>query len=626
MLAEWLNSPWLGLTGGAWYSLAVVLIVFIGLVREVAPADMVILGGAVLLALAGVVTPQEFFAGFSSPGLITVAALFVVGAGLWETGALDRFANWMLGKARTELGALLRMAAPLTGLSAFLNNTTVVAMGLPIIQSWCKKHRVSPSRLLMPLSLLSILGGTCTLIGTSTNLVVHAQLERLHATVTDPALREAVRPMGFFEISWVGLPSALLGVAYIATIGRRLLPDRRDLIQEFGEHSKDYLVNMLVRPECPLAGQRVDDAGLRRLPGLFLVEIAREDRIIAPVAPDQIIRAGDYLTFAGAVSTIVELERIRGLVPATPEAEQGLRLKAKERHYSEAVLSATSPLIGKSIRESNFRTVYNAAVVAVHRGGQRLEGRVGDIVLRPGDTLLLQGGPNFDAAHRHNPDFYLVSGVQEGRPVRHARANASLVLLLILIVLMSMSDSIGVHEAISAMAVGLVMIAIGCLSAGEARQGIAWDVLIAIAASFPLGTALEKTGAASAIAHALVAATQGFGPIGALSAMYLVTAIVTSLITNNAAAVLMFPFAIATAQDLGVDPRPFAFCVAFAASASFSTPIGYQTNLMVYGPGGYRFMDYVRVGLPLNVLLWVVATLLIPLIWPLRPLAVAVVP
>ncbi len=596
-----------------WYTIGVVVLTFIGLVRGF-PTDAVLLGAAILVAVARIISPAEMFSGFSNQGMLTVAALFVISAAMRETGALDRLGRVMLGRIRTERRALLVLAPQVAALSAFLNNTAVVAMLVGLVGDWCRKNHVSPSKLLMPLSYLAILGGMCTLIGTSTNLLVNGLMVGMTRTMQDGAARDALREFSLFELGAVGLPIVLVGAAYLWLVGMRLLPDRRDLLERFEGSLREYLVNMRVEPGCSLIGQQVEEAGLRRLPGLYLIEIVRDGRVIAPVEPDQVLFEGDQLTFTGAVKTIVDLERLRGLVPVQNDIDEAPPVPHANRRYCEAVVSSTSPLLEQTIRDSNFRARYNAAVVAVHRGGTRLAGRVGDIVLRPGDTLLLQTGPHFAAANRNNPGFFLVSSIEEARPVRHNRATIATIMLAALVALMSLHI---LPTAVAAFLVAGLMVGFRCISASDARRAVPWDVLLTIAASFGLGKALENSGVAAGVAGDIVELTRAWGPIAALAAVYLLTTICTETITNNAAAVLLFPFAIAAATQLGVDPRPFAVVVAIAASASFATPIGYQTNMMVYGPGGYRFTDFLRVGLPLNLLVGIVSVCLIPWIWPL---------
>ena len=603
-----------------WFTLGIIGFIFVMMVQGRAPADILLWGGTVLAGLVGIISVEEVVSGFSNKSMLTIAALFVVAAAMRETGALDRVGAHLLGKTQTPRGALLRMTPQIAALSAFLNNTAVVAILLPIVTNWCRRHRVSPSKLLLPIAYLAILGGMCTLIGTSRNLIVSELMEEAAAAPgTSPRAQAALHGgISMFELAWIGVPSVIVGGLYLLLVGPRLLPDRKNLLEQLGDTAREYLVDMLVQPGCPYIGQRVQEAGLRRLPGLFLIEIQRGERSVTPVEPDEIIQAGDRLTFTGVVSTIVDLERVPGFVPAVDAGYETEARARRSRRYCEAVISRTSPLIGTNIRDANFRARYNAAIVAVHRGRTRLRGRIGDFILRPGDTLFLQAGPHFVAANRNNPDFFLVSDVEEARPVRHERAALAFVLLAALIVLMATP---GIPTVLAAFTIAGLMLGLRCISAPDARRAVQWDVLLVIAAAFGLGHALHNSGAAAAIGHLVVSATSQWGPRAALTAVYIITVLFGVLVTSNATAVLMFPIALAIAEQLNLDPRPFAIAVALSASASFASPVAYQTNMLVYGPGGYRFTDFLRVGLPLNLLLGVLAVLVIPLIWPLTPAA-----
>ena len=644
------------MSADGWFCIVLLIGVLIALMKNWASPDVLFVGVAMLLVIRGVIDPGEAFREFGNSGVITVAALFIVAAGLRDTGILDWLGNKVLGGARDDRQAMVRLGLATTSLSAFLDDTPIVAMFMPPVLDWCRKSRVSASRLLIPLSFFTLLGGTCTLIGTSTNLVVHGLMVEKHRSFeeewndhgkvaslverggaesgtdqkatsetdqkadpqTVPSRQEAfihdIRGIGLFELSLLGVPLAVVGCGFLFLFSRRLLPDRKELIEQLGESRREYLVEMAVEPACRLVGQNLEQAGLRRLPGLFLIEIERNGDTISPVSPDEVIRENDRLTFTGIVGTIVELESIPGLVPAADPSYASAPRDQRRRLMCEAVVSSTSPLVGKSVREADFRAQYNAAIVAVHRNGARLGNKIGDIVLQPGDTLLLQTTPHFARAHRNSTDFYLVSHVAEWRPLRRDRAWISLILFAVLLAAMTVGF-IEVHVAAALAAV--LMVVLGCISAGDARESIEWQSIITIGAAFAMGLGLERSGAAAAIAGGIVEMTQPLGNLATLAAIYLMTALLTQVITNNAAAALMFPFCWQTAWQLGASPRPFLMALVIAASASFATPIGYQTNMMVFGPGGYRFGDYARLGAPLSVLVVLVGVPLILATWPL---------
>ena len=586
----------------AWITVCIVGFLFFSLVKNLAPPDLLFLSATTILAILGIISPQEAFVGFSNSGMLAVAALFVVVAGLRETGILDLIGHHVLGQTRSERSALLRLSGVVLPLSAFLNNTPIVAMFVPVVIDWSRRHRIAPSRLLIPLSYLAILGGTCTLIGTSTNLVINGLM-----------LESGLPGMSLFEIGKIGVPYACIGIAYLFFAGHVLLPERQELLEQLSECQREYLVEMEVQSGCRLIGQTIEQGGLRQLPGLFLIEIDRRGKILSPAGPEQILEAGDRLIFTGIVSSIIELEKIPHLIPiADPDYEISPR-KQRRRRLCEAVISATSPLVGKSIREADFRATYGAAIVAVHRAGKRIEQKIGDISLQAGDTLLLQTPLHFLRAYRHDPAFYLISDVDDWRPIRADRA---WIAALLFFILMGLMISGVMPVVLSTMLTAVLMVLLGCLSTGDARRSIEWQVLITIAAAFGVGTALQNSGAATEIASAFVSSMQAWGPIAALAVIYLLGSILTELITNNAAAVLLFPFCLETARLYDASPLPFLIALILSASASFMTPIGYQTNLMVYGPGGYRFSDFIRIGTPLNLLLWITAVILVPWIWP----------
>ncbi|MFQ5889938.1 MAG: SLC13 family permease [Gemmatimonadota bacterium] len=587
------------MTFDAGFTLVVVAITILAIAREVFSPDVLLFGALVVLMAAGILDPERALDGFSNPAVATVGALFIVAAGLRATGALEDVAHRILGRGTRLRGTIARLATGTVTLSAFVNNTPIVAMGIPAVTNWAKRHRVSPSRLLIPLSYASILGGVCTLIGTSTNLVSDGLL-RAHG----------LAGLGFFELTAVGIPCALVGILYLTFFAPTMLEDRIP-VGEHREGLRRYVVEMELGEPSPLIGRTIEEAGLRHLPGLFLVRIERRTGILSPVAPAERLFPGDRLTFAGVVETIVDLRSFRGLTPAASERPP----EADTWELHEAVVSAGSPLVGASIRHANFRARYNAAVIAVHRHGERVDTRLGDIVLRPGDTLLLEAAPGFTRAYRDSTDFYLVSRVSRSAPPkRDLMLRSGLVLLGVVVLAV-----LGVPVVIAALGGGIATILLRCLSLGEARRTVDWSVLLMIGSALGIAAAMESTGAAALIGDGIVNAGAAFGPIGILAAVFIATMVLTELVSNTATAALMFPIALAAAATQGLDPRPFIIAITAAASLSLSTPLGYQTNLMVYGPGGYRFLDFTRVGLPLQLVLGVIAVAVIQLAWPLRP-------
>lgn len=599
-------------------SLVVVAAIIVGLIRAPHLADFLFLGGVVLLAALGVVSPAEAFSGFTNEGMLTIAALFVVAGGLVETGLVSHYAHRFLGRTGSDRIALQRMVPGIVGVSAFMNNTAVVAMTLPAVLDWCRKHRVAASKLLLPLSYAAILGGVCTLIGTSTNLVVHGML------------KSADLPgFGMWEIGKAGIPIAAAGSLLLIWLGPKLLPDRKEFLEQLGESRREFLVEMIVRPDCPLIGKSVEQAGLRHLPGLFLIEIERDGHRIAPVEPNEPLELNDRLVFTGVVSTIVDLQKIAGLAPAADDAP--VFDPATRADLCEAVVSSSSPLIGYGIREASFRTKYNAAVIAVHRNGARLEQKIGDVRLRPGDTLLLLTGPGFVRAHRNNPDFYLVSEAGDAAVPRHHKARLAGAIAVTMVVLLTLPDVLapmgvagdiaawlGDRRVVFAFLAAAAMLVSGCLSFAAARRNINWQILVMIGAAIGLSRAMDKSGAAALLARGVLELAHSFGPYGILASIYLLTWMLTELMSNNAAAALMFPIALATAASSKVEFRPLAVAIALAASGGFIFPAGYQTHLMVFGPGGYRLADFAKMGTLMTILWFLMAMLTIPLFWPLK--------
>jgi di/tricarboxylate transporter len=600
----------------AWYSLGVLALVFYLLAASRLSADLVLIGGVVLLLAKGILSTGDALAGLANEAVASVGVLFVVSAGVRDTGGVTWLAERLFGRPKSAQSAIWRLMIPAAAASAFMNNTPLVAMLIPAVSDWAKQCRIAVSKLMIPLSYAAILGGTCTLIGTSTNLVVNglviATAKQLASNPKSEIsnLKLPAEGLGLFDITWVGLPACIVGIGFIAIASRWLLPDRKPPISNLDD-PREYTVEMMVQADCPLVGKSIEEAGLRSLPGVFLAEIDRADEVMPAVSPSVRLRAGDRLVFVGIVESVVDLRKIRGLAPATDQVFK-LNSPGSQRCLIEAVVSNSCPIIGKTIREGQFRKVYDAAVIAVARNGERLRKKIGDIVLRPGDTLLLEGHPSFADRHRNSRDFFLVSRLENSQPPQHEKALVALIVLAGLVAVVATNVLPILNASLIAAA---LMLLFRCTNITEARRSIDWEVLLAIAASFAIGKALEKTHAADAIGSTLIGLAQG-NPWFTLAVVYGVTLLATEIITNNAAAALMFPLAMSTAASLNVSPMPFVIAVMMAASAGFATPIGYQTNLMVYGPGGYKFSDYVRLGVPLDLLIWAVTVVLTPIFFP----------
>lgn len=587
------------------YTLGIILCMFVTLWRNKWSTEIVVFGALVALTIPGIVPLSDAMAGFSSEGMLTVGALFVVTGALQHTGALFTFARRVLGQPRSNARALVRIMLPVSLISPFLNNTPIVLIFTPIVREWSRRLGIAPSKVLIPLSYAAILGGMCTLVGTSTNIIVNSMM----ITRGEPTLT-------MFELTRVGIPCLIVGITYFLLVGRRLLPDRQVTVDALDENSREYIVEMTVEPSCPLIGKTIKDAGLRHLQGLFLAEIERGAELLAPVTPTEKLQAGDRLIFFGLAEMIADLQAIKGLSPTEHirHSEPGA-IQQKRRLY-EVVVSPRSPLIGRTLRDADFRRRYNAIVIAIHRNGERVKKKIGDIIIHPGDTLMVEAHKSFSGEWVNSSDFYLISELSHQSRPAFEHAPRALALLVVMIILFSVMPQ---YIVLIAFATACAMVLFNCLPAGAAKYSIDLSVLLVIASSLGIGRALETSGAAETIGRAIVHIVQVSGPFGALAALaaiYGITMLMTEMITNNAAAALMVPIAFATAHQMAISPRPLAIAVALAASASFSTPIGYQTNLIVYGPGGYRFSDFIKVGLPMNLLVWLVAVCMIPLWWP----------
>ena len=593
------------------FALPLTMLVVVGivaaLIRDWAPASLCMFGGLIVLLLGGVIDTSQALAGFANPAPLTVAALFVVARAVEKTGAIHPLVSRALDGSRgaaqpdaappttpSDPVVLARLLFPVAAASTLLNNTPIVAMLISPITTWAERRGRSVSRYLMPVSFATILGGMVTLIGTSTNLVVSGLL-----------VSAGQAPLGMFELTPVALPIALIGLPLLAISAPRLLPPRRGLREQFTSEMREYSMEMVVLPGPDLVGKSVADAGLRHLDGVFLAWIRRGDGVLSPVAPDEQLQEGDRLGFVGSVDRVVDLQAMRGL--RSSELGHLDALGAGSLGFFEAVVAPISPLVGTTLKAIDFRERYQASVLAIHRSGQRLDGKLGERELEAGDTLLLLADRGFRERWRDRRDFLLVSHADGALPVSPGKARF-VVTASLAVVLLAAFGLVPILEG--SLLAALIFVLGGVLTPNEARNAVDLEVILLIAAAFGVGTAIETSGLAQLVVDWAIEPAAQLGPVAGLTAVVLVTVALTELISNNAAAVLVFPIAMASAQSLGVDPRPWAIAIALSASASFLTPIGYQTNALVYGPGGYRFRDYASLGLPLTLLTVIMIVLL----------------
>ncbi len=617
----------------AWITLVVLVATFAVLASDRIPAAAGMGAAVGVLLLADVVTQDEALSGLAASAPATIAALYVLAGAATVTGALSPAIDWLLDGGRRSRGApggaaaaardgtpadrdpdaspgsgpavrarLTRVTAAAAGLSAVLPNTPLVALAAPRVVAWGRRTGHSPSTYLMPLSFAAVLGGVVTVIGTSTNLVV-----------SDLLVAGGGEPLGVFEITGVGLPIAVVGVLVLVLTAPSLLRHRGPHAADIGAQPQRYTMAMRVQPDGPLVGRTVDDAGLRHLRGVFLAGVERDGRIVT-ARPETRLGGDDTCYFAGDVADVLDLLEVRGLASAEHPHLVGAGDRPDAGLY-EVVVSERSELAGSTLRETGFRARYDAAVLAIRRHDDDLPGKLGEVVLRPGDVLLVLASRDFGPRWRGHGDFSVIAALDAPPPPRRDRAWVVLAAIAAMIGL-AVTGILDLMEAALLAAGALVLL--GVISVTEARRSVNLNVVLTIAMSISLGTAVSVSGLAAEIATVLGDLGDPFGDIGRLVAVLAATMVLTELLSNNAAAAVMLPVATATALDAGLDVRAMALVVLIGASCSFLSPIGYQTNLMVYGLGGYRFADFTRVGAPLTLATLVVTPIVLPLAVGLR--------
>ena len=567
----------------------VLIFIIVSLYTEIIGPAFTFLIGVIVLGIFGILSPAEILSGMANEQIAVIILLLLLGEIIRKTDMIDSLFDRVFRTTSTYRGFMSKMIVVVAGFSAFLNNTPLVAIMMPYVHRWSRQNKIHPSKLLIPLSYAAILGGCATLIGTSTNLIVNGM-------VTDSQIIPGLEPLELFDFTLVGFPMIIIGSLYLIIFGNKLLPARKDVFEDFSDKSREYLIEAQVQSKSKIVGKTIEEAGLRNLKGLFLVEISRENDRLSAVSPREVLKAGDVLVFAGDTNTVADMIN-SDIGLAFTEIGQFAR-----RPYTkvvEVVVSHNSSLISKTVRQSGFRGQYDAAILAVHRNGEKVSGKIGKVKLKAGDVLLVLAGDDFSKRSNVTNEFYLISKIREFRKMKWYQT-ATLFGGLIAAILFSALNLISLFMALMILVILILLLKIA--SPKDIPKSIDYNLALIIVLALSLGTAMIKTGMADMIADFIISVFKPFGPFGLLLGIFLITNLLASYITNKAAAAIIFPISVTAGLNLGLSPTPFILVVAFAAAANFITPIGYQTNLMVYGPGGYSFKDYMKIGLPLTLI------------------------
>lgn len=588
-----------------WLAIIIFALVFIFLVIELFPPDLTMVMGSGALVICGIITPQHFALGFANPILITLIMLFVIVKSLEVNGALTFFSKKLMPKTNGTYKQILKLMSPLSFTSAFLNNIPLVLMMTPVVRKWASDQGKPPSKFLILISYATILGGACTLIGTSSNLAVDGMLKTVNAG----------RGLKFFELAWIGVPCLVAGYFYLLLIGRHLLP-KRENTQTLAPSQIDQFANVLeVAEDCPLVGKSVALIDEKYFKGVLrLIEIERDGVIYYAPSTRETIKPNDKLIVLADAEELLDIQAIKGLQVITHKHHD---FDYASSHLFEAVVSVGSSFVGKTIQSIDFRNRFNATILGVYREGKRIEKNLRTITLYPGDTLVLLAKEDWEMHFSLREDLYILAGSKQKMSIFIPKR---CIWIFTVIVLMIIAAGLGVSIMIASMVAAFLLLIFRSLSIAQARSSIHWDLIILIGSAFSLGHGLIITGVADYLAKGFLSLV-GYNPHLFIGGIMLITLIVTELITNNAAALLVFPIAFEATNIAGYhSPTALiavAVTIAVGATYSFITPIGYQTNTIVYGPGGYKFIDYAKIGLPLSCIVLVISALLIPKIWPL---------
>lgn len=576
------------------FVLLVVFLLFLLIYKEYLKASVSFLLAVLLFSITGILTPSEVLSGFANESIASILMLILITTGLQKNFQLEYLFDAIFKKAKTYRGFLLRMMSQVAFLSSIINNTPVVALMTPYVVEWGKKNNIAPSRLLIPLSYATIMGGMLTLIGTSTTLVLNGFLQ----DYGQPSLL-------FEDLFVIGLSVTVTGILFIILIGYKLLPDHKDILKSYTENKREFIVETRVLPKSKLIGKSLVMAGLRNLKGVYLVEILRGPRMISPVEPNEILAKGDVLFFAGNTKDIVDLIN----------SDLGIELPTTARSYDsdnaeivEAVMNNDSSLINKTVKQSDFRNRYNAAIVAIHRNGKKVSGRIGDIALQAGDLLMLYTGSDFRDRVGIYRDLFVVSKVRDIVKPGNKKFYA-LGLMVICALILLIFSQITLFPAL--MIILCIMIGFNLITTQDVKRELDLNMIIILVFSLAVGQAIIKTDAGNMVAMKIIDLLKPHGNISILIGLLVITNLLASFIGNVGAISISFPLAYAISNNLGINGYPFFLTIAYAASAAFLTPISYQTNLIIYGPGGYKFKDFFKIGLPVNLIYLSIALLVI---------------
>ena len=544
--------------------------------------------GVILFLVTGIISVDEAVSGFSNKGVLTLAVIYMLISALRNSGALSFIADKIFSKKISDKKQLLRIIFPTTLISSFVNNIPVVAAFSSMFMRWSRKHNIQVSKFLIPISFASIFGGICTLIGTSTNLVVSGLLEQF-----------GYKSLGMFDLTPIGIPLAVMGIVYLYFIGYKFIPLRKNIHEQFISDYNNYLLEMEVTSNCELIGKTVKEANLRNLKGVFLVGLSRDDNIISPISPEEIIVPDDKLIFTGKIDIIDDLKKIKGLKIIKEAHELMEEMKKDNASFFEAVISLNSQLIGKTAKDLGFREKYKAAILAIHRKGKRVISKIGNIKFKPGDVLFLIADKEFKERWYRGDDFFHISRADSKLNIK--KGNSIFISIIFLLLLIVAAFNI-MHVLFWALLALSLIILTKNLSLKEAKESINLEILVFIALALGIGKAIINSGTANFIAGGVYNLIGNMPEFWIYVFVYLLVVILTEMITNNSAAIITLPIAIKVALLSGIEVHTIALLVAIAASSSFLTPIGYQTNLIVYGLGNYKFTDFFKVGLPLTII------------------------